>query len=194
MPKDCTIKIVPSNCRIQSISRDIIKNYWKDKPWFYKTDSENIYKYLEQLLGTEPFAMARASNPECDDKFRKVLQLKDILKTQGIHLYSWALWKCFIMWNILFWKQMSTPLFGMFLPMISSYLGSLTSTLTWVAVMNPWALGCFVFCTLWLLTYLKQSENVDTSKIVKQLVQSSAQWNTSSQQDSNQILALMHAN
>jgi hypothetical protein len=82
----------------------------------------------------------------------------------------------------------------MLVPMLGSYLGSLTSTVTWVAVMNPWALACMTFFVLWLWTYLKTGENTDTSKIVKQLVQSSAQWNTTSLQDNNAILSLMHAN
>jgi hypothetical protein len=51
-----------------------------------------------------------------------------------------------------------------------------------------------VLFVLWLWTYLKTGEATDTSKIVKQLVQSSAQWNTTSLQDNNAILSLMHAN
>ena len=84
--------------------------------------------------------------------------------------------------------------FGMFLPMMTSYLGGFTSMLTWIAVMNPWALGCLVLFVMWILAYLKSGDSTDTSKIVKQLVQSSAQWNTTSLQDSNAILSLMHAN
>lgn len=84
--------------------------------------------------------------------------------------------------------------FTMMLPWMSSYLGSLTSMLTWVAIMNPWALACLVLFGMWMYTFLKSGDATDTSKIVKQLVQSSAQWNSTSLQDSNAILSLMHAN
>lgn len=85
-------------------------------------------------------------------------------------------------------------LLGSFVPMISATVGSLTGTFTWIAVMNPWALACMILFVMWLVSYLRTGEQTDTMKIVKQLVQSSAQWNTTSLQDTNKILSLMHAN
>lgn len=77
---------------------------------------------------------------------------------------------------------------------VTSITTSVLSTIAWVGISNPWAFLAIVFCILWLFSFVKSHDKTDTSAVVKQLVQSSAQWNSSSLQDNSKILALMHAN
>ena len=57
-----------------------LKDYWKEKPWYITEESEeaNIVKARIQRLvedfGVEPEGLARASNPECNEKLWIILQ------------------------------------------------------------------------------------------------------------------------
>lgn len=79
---------------------------------------------------------------------------------------------------------------------IYALLKSSLSTVTWIAVANPWALLSLVLGLIVIVQWAsKESSNdTSTSRIVEKLIQSSAQWNTTSLQDNNSILSLMHAN
>ena len=81
---------------------------------------------------------------------------------------------------------------------VVSLASNLSSTVVYAFLMttlsNPWALVAVVFGFLWFVQFLKHPETSDTSAIVKRLFQTSAQWNTTSVQDSNAVLSLMHSN
>lgn len=76
----------------------------------------------------------------------------------------------------------------------SNLSGTMVYAFLMTALSNPWALAAIVFGLLWFFQFLKHPETSDTSSIVKRLFQTSAQWNTTSVQDSNAILSLMHSN
>lgn len=75
-----------------------------------------------------------------------------------------------------------------------NFSGTVLYAFLMTALGNPWALVAIVFAFLWFIQFLKNPETSDTSSIVKRLFQTSAQWNTTSVQDSNAILSLMHSN
>ena len=77
---------------------------------------------------------------------------------------------------------------------LASITSSLLSTIAWVGISNPWAFLAILFGILWFLSFVKNHDKTDTASVVKKLIQSSAQWNSSSLQDNSKILALMHAN
>jgi hypothetical protein len=59
-----------------------MKQYWVKQPWFYTDKSEeakqikNRYEMVVSEFGEEPKGLARASNPECDEVFLKILNTK----------------------------------------------------------------------------------------------------------------------
>lgn len=62
---------------IQSLPVSHVKDYWNDEPWFlqpesYDSELASRYHSLVEILGPEPPGMARASNPVCDDYYRRV--------------------------------------------------------------------------------------------------------------------------
>ncbi len=78
---------------IDSIPSTVLKDYWKKKPWFmrqgsYDKELAEKYRKLVEMLGPEPPGMARASNPDCDAIYWKVIQGKDSLQRLGIMLYE----------------------------------------------------------------------------------------------------------
>lgn len=72
-----------------STLRDL-KAYWTSPPWFVDLDTpeakelQRRYSFVISKLGPEPVGMARASNPECDNYYRHVLDLQVQLAEQGI--------------------------------------------------------------------------------------------------------------
>lgn len=56
-----------------------IKSYWKDLPWYETEDSDEArevkkrIELLTQEFGKEPEGMARASNPDCDQKYLNII-------------------------------------------------------------------------------------------------------------------------
>jgi glycosyltransferase involved in cell wall biosynthesis len=56
-----------------------IKPYWEEKPWFYfmnTAESNHIRERYERLIsefGEEPKGLARASNPECNQRLSKII-------------------------------------------------------------------------------------------------------------------------
>jgi|GEM_PF-7134807 len=70
-----------------------VKSYWYEKSWFENDLSEEAVKIkgkykicLELIGGIEPIGMARASNPECDKPFLKILSSKSFLESNDIFL------------------------------------------------------------------------------------------------------------
>jgi glycosyltransferase involved in cell wall biosynthesis len=59
-----------------------MKQYWKEKPWFYfedtieSNDIRGRYEKLVSEFGEEPNGLARASNPECNDRLSKIINSK----------------------------------------------------------------------------------------------------------------------
>jgi glycosyltransferase involved in cell wall biosynthesis len=59
-----------------------MKPYWKEKPWFYfednreSNDIRDRYDKLVSEFGEEPQGLARASNPECNDRLSKIIHSK----------------------------------------------------------------------------------------------------------------------
>jgi hypothetical protein len=68
-----------------------IKPYWKRIPWYDQEESDEArevqlkYKRLVEDFGQEPVAMARASNPECDEKF---VNIKYHVKPDYVKFYE----------------------------------------------------------------------------------------------------------
>jgi glycosyltransferase involved in cell wall biosynthesis len=79
------------SCCIKSLPPSTVKTYWDDKPWFadgVDTVMEIRYNNLVRVLGPEPKAMARTSNPECQDIEYQAYLNELVFKEVDIYLYK----------------------------------------------------------------------------------------------------------
>lgn len=74
--------------RIFTIPHTILKEYWKEPPWFIgkNTFLESRYKKIVELCGPEPVGASRAQCKDCEGPYFNVLQMKDQLESLGIIL------------------------------------------------------------------------------------------------------------
>jgi hypothetical protein len=87
-------KLYPQNVTVQHASKlKDVKSYWHDQPWFETPEAEadsaaivkKRYNALIALMGHEPMAQARASNPVCDDLFTRLVGQRAVLEELDIH-------------------------------------------------------------------------------------------------------------
>lgn len=78
---------------IESIDKNIIKNYWSNLPWYAKEESkdENFLekkKLLVDFVGEEPTGFARCCNYDMSDVYYKIMNNENYLSTIGIKLWE----------------------------------------------------------------------------------------------------------
>jgi len=78
---------------IFSISNKVLKNYWKNTPWFSEKetiDKELHDRYMKavEILGPEPRGLARAKSTESDRLYYEVVKNESSLAANNIHLYA----------------------------------------------------------------------------------------------------------
>lgn len=67
-----------------------VKRYWREAPWFLFHDTAEAkdlrrrHEALSKIVGEEPLAAARASNPACDEYFRRVVNERSKIEAAGI--------------------------------------------------------------------------------------------------------------
>lgn len=74
---------------IRSLSYNVVKDYWREKPWFIGVDAEleEKYNYLTSLVGEEPIGIARASYPPSIDKQYLCDHFRPQLNEKGIDFF-----------------------------------------------------------------------------------------------------------
>jgi hypothetical protein len=74
--------------RIFTIPHTVLKEYWKESPWFMGKNPflELRYKKVVELCGPEPVGASRAQCKDCEGPYFKVVSLKDKLEGLGINL------------------------------------------------------------------------------------------------------------
>lgn len=85
-----SVSLDRSDLRIEHASSlSVLKRYWRRAPWFVdKPRFHRKYVRLVELVGPEPLGCARASNPECNRVFTRVMSLQDALRHEGILLFE----------------------------------------------------------------------------------------------------------
>ena len=73
---------------IFTIPHTVLKEYWKEPPWFIGKHPmlEQRYKKIVELCGPEPIGASRAQCKDCEGPYFKVLELKEKLEGLGIIL------------------------------------------------------------------------------------------------------------
>jgi len=76
------------SAKIYTIPHTVLKDYWKEPPWFIGKDStlERKYNMVVSLCGPEPVGASRAQCEDCEIPYFKVLQVKEHLESLGIIL------------------------------------------------------------------------------------------------------------
>ena len=76
------------DAKIFTIPHTILKEYWKEPPWFIGTNTflEQRYKKIVELCGPEPVGASRAQCKDCEGPYFRVLQNKAELEALGIIL------------------------------------------------------------------------------------------------------------
>jgi glycosyltransferase involved in cell wall biosynthesis len=76
------------SARIFTIPHTILKEYWKEPPWFIgiNTFLEDRYKKIVELCGPEPVGASRAQCKDCEGPYFRVLENKLELEGLGIIL------------------------------------------------------------------------------------------------------------
>jgi glycosyltransferase involved in cell wall biosynthesis len=76
------------NAKIFTIPHTILKEYWKEPPWFINKNTflEARYKKIVELCGPEPVGASRAQCKDCEGPYFNVLQKKEELENLGIIL------------------------------------------------------------------------------------------------------------
>jgi glycosyltransferase involved in cell wall biosynthesis len=74
--------------RIFTIPHTILKEYWKEPPWFMGKNAflEQRYIKIVELCGPEPVGASRAQCKDCEGPYFRVLQNKEELERLGIIL------------------------------------------------------------------------------------------------------------
>jgi len=80
--------ILELSARIFTIPHTILKEYWKEPPWFFGKDAflEERYKKIVELCGPEPVGASRAQCKDCEGPYFRVLENKLELESLGIIL------------------------------------------------------------------------------------------------------------
>lgn len=76
------------SAKIFTIPHTILKEYWKEPPWFIGKNIflEDRYKKIVELCGPEPVGASRAQCKDCEGPYFRVLQNKTELEALGIIL------------------------------------------------------------------------------------------------------------
>ena len=76
------------DAKIYTIPHTVLKDYWKEPPWFIGKDSTLEYNYnrLSELCGTEPVGASRAQCKDCEAPYFMIMAFANVLSTLGIHL------------------------------------------------------------------------------------------------------------
>ena len=74
--------------KIYSIPPTILKDYWKEPPWFIGKDAflEARYKKVIELCGPEPIGASRAQCKDCEIPFYNVKNIQGALEAMGIQI------------------------------------------------------------------------------------------------------------
>lgn len=85
-PQNSEIRTVAT--KIYTIPHTILKEYWKEPPWFIGKDAflEDRYKKVVELCGPEPVGSSRAQCKDCEGPFFRVKDCQSILEAMGIQL------------------------------------------------------------------------------------------------------------
>jgi glycosyltransferase involved in cell wall biosynthesis len=72
--------------KIYTIPHTVLKEYWKEPPWFIGKDEflEGRYKKLVELCGPEPIGASRAQCKDCEGPFYSVKRMQGVLEGMGI--------------------------------------------------------------------------------------------------------------
>lgn len=78
------------SAKIYTIPHTILKDYWKEPPWFIGKDRmlEEKYKIVISICGEEPVGASRAQCDDCETPYFRVLQAKEYLERLGIMLFE----------------------------------------------------------------------------------------------------------
>jgi len=76
------------SAKIFTIPHTILKEYWKEPPWFIgkNTFIEDRYRKIVELCGPEPLGASRAQCKDCEGPYFNVLQSQEALEGLGIIL------------------------------------------------------------------------------------------------------------
>jgi glycosyltransferase involved in cell wall biosynthesis len=76
------------SARIFTIPHTILKEYWKEPPWFFGKDAflEERYRKIVELCGPEPVGASRAQCKDCEGPYFRVLENKLELESLDIIL------------------------------------------------------------------------------------------------------------